>query len=224
MRRSISVAAFLVGAVLVVCSTWAQVPGRSYPGWDFRDPVNISESREYARLFFEYQRTGVMTEEFRSFRFSNPAPQGTMTAFRGAEVVFDKIYADRLNYSRDGEPLYSLADLRRDDPEVDAAFRLYATTGKLQTPLFADPQLTQKHLEAYADAMGAQQEFASVEEPRLEIVNDRLQSEGLFASENESLATIASAVAVESPVADTIKDKLPGVPSPVPYWPDGEKP
>jgi hypothetical protein len=101
--------------------------------------VNIAESRVYARLFFEFKDTGVISPEFENFRFTNPGPTGVMTPFYDAEVMFEKIYAHRLaQFDRVTRMSYTLSDLRRDDPAVEAAFRLYATTGELPTPIASD--------------------------------------------------------------------------------------
>ena len=139
LHRTIVALAIACSACLWPASANAQQLGVKSPGWDYLDPVNIAESRVYARLFFEFKDTGVMSPEFQNFRFTNPAPTGVMTPFYGAEVVFEKIYAHRLaQFDRVTRMSYTLSDLRRDDPAVEAAFRLYATTGKLPTPIAVD--------------------------------------------------------------------------------------
>jgi hypothetical protein len=139
LHRTIVALAIACSACLWPASANAQQLGVKSPGWDYLDPVNIAESRVYARLFFEFKDTGVMSPEFQNFRFTNPAPTGVMTPFYGAEVMFKKIYADRLGrFDPNTRLSYTLSDLLRDDPAVEAAFRLYATTGKLPTPIAVD--------------------------------------------------------------------------------------
>ena len=125
--------------ILVFTTTGAlgQTRGFSGTGWDHLDPVNIAEARVYARLFFEFKETGVASEEFAKFRFTNPAPTGAMTPFYGAEEFFKELYAHRLNYKTNPPNYYSLNDLLQDDPVVQAAFRLYATTGQFEPPFDA---------------------------------------------------------------------------------------
>ena len=125
--------------ILVFTTTGAlgQTRGFSGTGWDHLDPVNIAEARVYARLFFEFKETGVASEEFAKFRFTNPAPTGAMTPFYGAEEFFKELYAHRLNYKTNPPNYYSLQDLLQDDPVVQAAFRLYATTGQFEPPFDA---------------------------------------------------------------------------------------
>jgi hypothetical protein len=132
-RRLGTLAALCLGA-FIAQSSHAQSPGMNTPGWDYLDPVNIAEARIYARHWFAFKDTGVVSPEFQAFRFTNPAPQGVMTPFHGAEVLFEKLYAHRLVPWEDGTPwMYGLNELMRDDPAVAAAFRLYATTGKFVT-------------------------------------------------------------------------------------------
>lgn len=99
LQRTIVVLAIVGSARLWPASANADQLGVQRPGWDYRDPVNIAESRVYARLFFEFKDTGVKTPEFKSFRFTNPAPTGVMTTLYDAEVVFEKIYAHHLGNS-----------------------------------------------------------------------------------------------------------------------------
>ncbi len=102
----------------------AQAPGFAGAGWDHRDPVNIAEARTYPRLFYEFEESGVVSEGFVAFRFTNAAPTGTITPFFGAEEFFRRLYAHRLNYGECEPEYHTLADLLRDDPSVEAAFRL----------------------------------------------------------------------------------------------------
>ena len=128
-------ASALICAVATTAS--AQTPVCIGSGWDHRDPVNIAEARVYARLFFEFKDSGVVSEEFAKFRFTNPAPTGAMTPFYGAEEFFKELYAHRLNYKTNPPNYYSLQDLLQDDPVVQAAFRRYATTGQFEPPFDA---------------------------------------------------------------------------------------
>ncbi len=210
-------------------------------GWDYLDPVNIAESRVYARLFFEFKDTGVISPTFRSFRFTNPAPTGVMTPFYGAEVVFKKIYAHRLqSWNPSTHMSYTLSDLRRDDPAVEAAFRLYATTGKLAAPLSGDSDVLIKHLQAIGDAVVSNSEFKFSGEQLFTVVDDRLESVGLitkkqttFDTENTSGIDLGSEVLPPYLIPEDvpaenfkrdIRDLLPAFPGDrAPYWPDNEK-
>ena len=216
--------------VCILCSmtlnVLGQVLGCSGVGWDHLDPVNIAESRVYARLFYEFKETGVVSQEFSSFRFTNPGPTGAMTPFYGAEEFFRKLYAHRLNYSERPPNYYILDDLLRDDPAVEAAFRLYATTGRFETPFDGDLHLALNHLDAVVDASstGVRFDFSAGEQTA--IVDGTLESFGLFAK------AAADGGSVDEPeflpidiqslrVAQRLPVLPPGNP---PYWPDNEAP
>lgn len=236
LQRAIVALAIACSACLWPASANAQQLGVKSPGWDYLDPVNIAESRVYARLFFEFKDTGVMSPEFQNFRFTNPAPTGVMTPFYGAEVVFEKIYAHRLaQFDRVTRMSYTLSDLRRDDPAVEAAFRLYATTGKLATPLSGDTDVLINHLQAIGDAVVGNNKFTFTEfeytltdgQP-FSIADDKLESIGLITVASEStLDALSTSVFVSQNniSVSTIKRNLPDMPNgPVPYWPDGQRP
>lgn len=181
LQRTIVVLAIVGSARLWPASANADQLGVQSPGWDYRDPVNIAESRVYARLFFEFKDTGVITPEFKSFRFTNPAPTGVMTTLYGAEVVFEKIYAHRLGqFDPNTRLYYTLSDLRRDDPAVEAAFRQHATTGKLATPLSGDTDVLIKHLQAIGDAVVGNDQFTFSGVQDFTVVDGRLESIGLI--------------------------------------------
>lgn len=191
--------------------------------------MNIAESRVYARLFFEFKDTGVNSPEFENFRFTNPGPTGVMTPFYGAEVVFENIYADRLGQFDPNTRLScTLSDLLRDDPAVEAAFRLYATTGKLATPLSGDTDVLIKHLQAIGDAVVGNDQFTFYGVQDFTVVDDRLESIGLItkASKTTPYASSTSVSVSQNDISvATIKRNLPDMPNgPIPYWPDGQRP
>jgi hypothetical protein len=240
LHRTIVALAITGSACFWPASTYADQLGVQSPGWDYRDPVNIAESRVYARLFFQFKDTGVITPEFKSFRFTNPAPTGVMTPFYGAEVVFKKIYAHRLqSWNPSTHMSYTLSDLRRDDPAVEAAFRLYATTGKLTTPLSGDSDVLIKHLQAIGDAVVSNSEFKFSGEQLFTVVDNRLESVGLitkrqttFDTENWYVIDLGSEVLPPFPIPvevppeqfkRDIRHLLPVFPDGLPpYWPDNE--
>lgn len=208
----------------------AQVPRLTSPGWDYTDPVNVVEAREYARLWFEFKDTGVVSPELAAFRFTNPAPQGVMTPFYGAELLFEKLYAHRLQAWPDGTPgMYGLTELLRDDPVVEAAFRLYATEGKFTTPL-DDATLVVAHLSAIVDAGEAGTEFEFLDGQQIAIVEGGLESTGLLVKEEEGGEPETTAASIGSnTVVEAIENTLPGRPAgnppySTPYWPDNEVP
>ena len=230
MKNCFRVLCSLFALSIVGAQVLAQTPGQTTQGWNYTDPINITESRRYATLFYEYQDTGIMTPEFAAFRFTNPAPQGTMTPFYGTELLFDKIYASRLNYNGSSPSYYTLSDLRRDDPDVEAAFRLYATTGVLKTPFAAQATASIEHLNAVSTAGEAGSNYELVEPIQVTLAGEYLESLGIAVAQRASTSTTLSTQSPQShPVADAIKRELPGVPAgnppySVPYWPDGEKP
>ncbi len=208
----------------------AQTPGCVGPGWDHCDPVNITESRVYARLFYDFKETGVVSEEFANFRFTNPAPSGAMTPFYGAEEFFRKLYAHRLNSNTASPSYYTLHQLLRDDPAVQAAFRLYATTGKFETPFDDDFNLALNHLDAVVDASSAGVRFDFSAGEQAAIVAGELASMGLFLKAAAEVLPVVDPeilppeVRPVDPQALAIKQRLPVVPAGTPYWPDGESP
>lgn len=198
--------------------------------WDFADPVNVAETRAYAALWFEYKDTGVISEELTNFRFTNRFPFASTSIFHATELLFEQLYAHRLDPFIDSPTHYTLDDLRRDDPDVEAAFRLHATTGNVSTDLTDDEELLKSHLEGIADAMGAATQFVLAPDGRAAVTDGALESFGLMildstGDSDESSPSVGTGG--DNAVVAAIKKKLPWTPIPgqsPPYWPDNKVP
>lgn len=230
IARLVGMLALLIVVAMAPRARGQQLGGE--PGFDWSNPVNIQDAREYCRLFLQARDTGVVSPEFAAFQFHNRFPSGTMTPFYGAERVFKKIYASRLNTNIDSPNYYILTDLLRDDENVRAEFELYASTGRLKTSL-NDVAATQTHLEAIADASAVAEAFTFVGQGSLEVVDEALESTGLVSRSGDEGALESRPSPPEPSVPDDtdpdqnikdIKESLPKIPDIAPYLKDGTGP
>lgn len=171
-----------VGAILAILvasfvSANAEENGNPSGGWDFTDTVNIQESREWAKLYWEWWDTGVVEPEFEDFQFSNPIA-ADLTPIDYAYDVFEELYADEIASRSTPDAPYSVIQLVLDDPDVMQEFRTYTETGLLTTSQSQNSEVNQQHLILGAAAIAGNGYTAD----RVWFEGDRLCSQSLMQS------------------------------------------
>lgn len=126
--------------------------------WDASNPTNRAESRQYAAIVWQAEDLGQPVEPG-IFTFTNPTPDALLVTLSAEIALFERLYVSRLGaLNSQGEP-YSILDLMRDTPAIDAQFREYVLTGSIQ-PLPGESMAEFAHLEMATDAITSQQRYA----------------------------------------------------------------
>jgi len=146
-----------------------------------------AELRRYAAWFWVQQD---LPPELRDveFEWHIQRPSGDINPFGEALTLFSNIYSDRLRPLDPVAP-YSLLDLLSDDPQVMAKFRLYTSTGLLDTTI-DDGDVHCKHWEALVEAL-----LAPAGEPQAGLVEEAIVSD-----DGESIATVGLLVGMMPPI------------------------
>ena len=154
-----------------------------------------AELRRYAAWYWDQQD---LPQELRdpAFQWHIQPPPGELNPFGEALTLFSRIYSDRLRPLDPVAP-YTVLNLLADDPQVMARFRMYTSTGLLDTTV-EDGDVRCRHGEALVEAL-----LAPASDPLVGL-DDVLVSEGAA-----SIATVSLRLGVMPPLVNPIPDPLP---------------
>lgn len=143
-------------ATLAVCALTAALTGT--PGLALspaQAPVVVQgltelqreEIRYWAAGFWSYRETGELPPGYQDWQPTALITLGaSFDPFFEARILFEQVYAHRLNLNYTSPDYYTLDDLLRDDPIVLDEFRRYTITGELVTPIRGDAQALIEHM------------------------------------------------------------------------------
>ncbi|MBL0870793.1 MAG: hypothetical protein IBJ18_09490 [Phycisphaerales bacterium] len=200
------------------------LPQAKEPGWDLRDTVNIKETRLFAKLWWDYRDTGLMSEQLKAFRFTNPMPSG-LTAFYQTDQLFERVFAHRL-FDK-AEKLYTLDDLLGDDADVAKLYRTYSITGELTLTSQYDPTAFENYSKLVNSAGQCSSPVDFVGESSTSQSATSLKTTGLVYVGVSCPDPVVGTLPTGDEITATIKRNLPGpvtVPGDPFYWPDGKVP
>ncbi len=151
MRQFIWIGMIIASFGIAAAAAGEELNGPPSAGWDYSDPVNIAESRQWAALYWQWRDTGVVTQELSGFEFTNPIPSD-LTPIDYAYDIFEQLYATELAALSTPEAPYSVIQLILDDPDVMQRFRVYTTTGLLSISFTQEQEASWSHLDMAAQA------------------------------------------------------------------------
>ncbi len=128
--------------------------------WDRTDPTNKAELRIYLATMYQASQNWQEWEDADLFWFTNTPPDSRLVMLAPALDVFTELYAHKLDPSGTYVAPYTILDLMRDDPAVDARFKRYTLTGEIETTSTDDAEMMMKHVQMAAEAIATSEEYS----------------------------------------------------------------